>query len=553
MGRNYHGDIGRPGFASGGVHGGGIYATQVESPRGEPGQDAPSTVGAAELVIDRLALEGRTLRAQTAHGTLVNTAYFIGIYTLGLLRGFVVAAFLSAAEYGVWGIVAITAGTLLLLKQVGIGDKFVQQEEEDQELAFQKAFTLEMIVMGAFSLLMIPLFPLVALLYDRPELIAPGLVFTVALAMGSLAAPVWVFYRRMDFARQRTLQAVDPLFGFIVTIGLAIAGAGYWSLVIGTLAGSIAAAIVIVRASPYPLRIRWDKATSKDYFSFSWPILFAALSAIVIAQGSILVGNWTVGIAGVGVIALSAAIAQYSDAVDSIITQTLYPAICAVRDRTDLLFETFVKSNRLALIWGFPFGIGLTLFAADLVAFILGDRWLAAVFVLQVFGITQALNHIGFNWNAFYRARGETKPIAVVNVVTMLAFLASAIPLLITQGLKGFAIGIGVMTLVTLAVRTYFLARLFPAFAMAGHALRAIWPTLPAVAAVLLIRLVETGGRTPLLAVAELVVYVVITLGITAVAERTLLKELLGYVRDSRAGKSAESSSATTSSPIRTA
>ena len=47
-------------------------------------------------------------------------------------------------EYGVWGILVAALGTLLWLKQVGIGDKYVQQEDDDQELAFQQAFTLEL-------------------------------------------------------------------------------------------------------------------------------------------------------------------------------------------------------------------------------------------------------------------------------------------------------------------------------------------------------------------------------------------------------------------------
>ena len=37
----------------------------------------------------------------------------------------------------------MSLGTLVWLKQVGIGDKYIQQDEGDQERAFQKAFTLE--------------------------------------------------------------------------------------------------------------------------------------------------------------------------------------------------------------------------------------------------------------------------------------------------------------------------------------------------------------------------------------------------------------------------
>ena len=39
-------------------------------------------------------------------------------------------------------------------------------------------------------------------------------------------APLWTFYRRMDYLRQRKLQVFDPVVGFVVTLGLAVAGFG---------------------------------------------------------------------------------------------------------------------------------------------------------------------------------------------------------------------------------------------------------------------------------------------------------------------------------------
>ena len=56
-----------------------------------------------------------------------------------------------------------------------------------------------------------------------------------------------------------------------------------------------------------------------------------------------------------------------------------------MRDRLDLLFETFVKSNRIALMWGLPFGVGVALFASDLVHFGIGDRWRPGVGLIQAF------------------------------------------------------------------------------------------------------------------------------------------------------------------------
>ena len=43
-------------------------------------------------------------------------------------------------------------------------------------------------------------------------------------------------------------------------------------------------------------------------------------------------------------------------------------------------------------MWGVPFGLGLTLFAGDFVHFVLGDKWHAAIFVMQIFGSIEPLS-----------------------------------------------------------------------------------------------------------------------------------------------------------------
>ena len=64
---------------------------------------------------------------------------------LSLGRRFRVAIFLTAADYGVWGLIYVAVATVLWLKDMGIADKFVQQDEDDQEVAFHKAFTLNLL------------------------------------------------------------------------------------------------------------------------------------------------------------------------------------------------------------------------------------------------------------------------------------------------------------------------------------------------------------------------------------------------------------------------
>jgi O-antigen/teichoic acid export membrane protein len=474
------------------------------------------------------------LRRLAARGVVINSGFLIAIGTLNLLKGVIVAGFLTAAQFGVWAIVVLAITIIAVIKQVTVGDKYVQQDEPDQEAAFQKAFTLEIASAGIMMVACAVLAPVLALLYDEGELIAPVLVLSLILPGLALQSPVWVFYRRMDFFRQRILTAIDPVVGFVVTIALAIAGAGYWSLVIGMVAGSWAGGAVAVFYREYPLRLRFDSATLREYASFSWPLVVAAAAGLGIAQISVYVGDLSLGLAGAGAIGLAATFSAYTDRVDAVVTQAIYPAVCRVTERRELLFEAFVKSNRLALMWGVPFGIALSLFAADLIEFGIGDRWSHALVLLQVFGVTAAINHIGFNWTAFYRANGLTKPIAVVTLLALVTFCATSVPLIFSDGLNGFAIGIGAMTVVALVARFYYLARLFPALGILRHCVRAIAPTIPAAAAVLLLRAAMNEDRTLDLALFELAVYIAVTIVMTWLLERPLLREARSYLRRPR-------------------
>ena len=493
----------------------------------------------------RAEIGGDGLRARVAGGTIVNTAYLLGINSLTIVQGLIVAGVLGAQEFGLWGLLAVSFGTLLALAAFGFNDKYIQQDHEDQEAAFQIAFTLQSMLCGLFTLIAFAAIPLFALLYDAPEILAPGLLLAAAMPLIALLTPLWAFHRRMDFFKQRLLQACQPVTTFVVAVPLAVAGVGFWSLVIGTLTGSIVSATMAVRFSPYKLRFRYEAGALRDYTSFSWPLFISSLSMIVMFQVPITLASRTIGAAAVGAIALASTIAQYTRRVDDIITHAVYPAICVVKDQRDLLFESFSKSNRLAIIWGFPVGVAAALFAPQLVPLVLGEKWDLAVPLVQVLGLSAAVDQIGFNWTAFARARGETRILAVASVAMLVTVLAVAVPLMLTIGLSGFAIGIAAGTLTTLVVRMVYLLRLFPGANMLAHVARPVAPTLPAVGAILLERALFGAGDAPLRLIAEAGGYVAIVAVLTWIAERALLRESAGYLRQRTRRSEAQAEPAT--------
>jgi O-antigen/teichoic acid export membrane protein len=287
-------------------------------------------------------------------------------------------------------------------------------------------------------------------------------------------------------------------------------------------------------AAPVKLRLRYDRGTLRAYTRFSGPLFVAGASGFVMAWTAVIAAKLDLGIAAVGVIALAATITGFTDRVDQLVTGALYPAVCAVRDQRSLLYESLVKSNRLALMWAVPFGVGITLFSTDLVRFGIGERWHAAIPVLQVYGLAAAINHVGFNWTAYFRARDDTRPIAVATAAATLVFVTTGVPLMLAWGLRGFALGIVLQGLAAVALRAFYLRRLFPAFDFLRHAARAFLPTAPAAAVVLLWRLADPGASTLAVALGELLSYAAVTVLATWYLESGLLREVAAMLRDRR-------------------
>ena len=471
------------------------------------------------------------LRRHTARGMLVNSVYQLTLVGIGVVKGIVVAALLTRSDYGLLGVLGLTLWTGLSLKnQFGAGNKYVQQSDENQEHAFQQAFTVELIFTAAAVPVSAASVIAFALLSGTTAVLAPGLALLALLPSIALQFPVQAFYRRMDYRRQRTLQAIDPVGGAVITIVLAALGAGYWSFVIGLIAGSWAGAIVALRACPYRLALRLERGTLRSYVQFSVPLLIAAVAGLALFQVLYLVGSVPLGLAGLGAFTLVGNIVQFTDQADAIVTDTLYPAVCAVRDRVELLSEVFVKSNRLSLMWAVPFGVGMTLFAADLVRFVLGARWEPAVPLLEIMGLVTAIHHVGYNWPAFFMARGRTWAIALGAVIPAAVVAGAGVPLMFSAGLVGVGYAFALGEAAGFVSRAILLARFFHGFRLFRHLVRAFVPTALAAIPVLCLRAASGPEDSLARAAAVLGLYVTLTVSATLVLERPLLRESTGYL-----------------------
>jgi O-antigen/teichoic acid export membrane protein len=490
---------------------------------------------------DRLSFPREELRRRTVRGAVVTGGFLVLIDALVLIQGLVVTRLLGPKEIGLYGVVSTVVLSLIALKKIGIDEQYVQQDEAGQEREFQFAFTLELALSVAMVLIILAASPLVAAIYRDDRL--TGLMASLAylpLAF-ALQAPLWIFFRRMEYGRQRSLQAIQPAVSFVVTIPLAAAtDLGVWSLIVGQVAGYAVAVIATVASSPYRLRLRFDRAVTHRYLRFSAPILVTVVCTLLVLQGQILAIKLHDGLAAAGFITLAVTLSRYIDRADQIVTATIYPAICAIQGQRAALQELYVKSNRATLMWVAPYAVGVVLFAPDLVHFVLGNSWTGAIVLLQGLAVVGAITQLGFNWFSFYRAHGDTRPQAVEQVLGTIAFLGLSIPGLLIDGFDGFVIGRIAAAVIMLGVRTIYTRRLLPDVRLRQLITPTLLPIMVGAGAALVVRLVLWGGRRTLLqALLELALFAGLYGIIAARRERDLVAELRGSMRRSSSGLSA--------------
>ena len=485
--------------------------------------------------MERLAFSAGELRNRIARGGMLNAFFLGGAESLLLVQGLIVTALLGPLAIGLYGIVSTTAVTIVALRRVGIDEAFVQQDALDQEAEFQRAFTIEFAIAVTASLAIAAAAPILAAIYGDHRLLWLTLAVSYLPIGFALQAPQWIFFRRMDFLRLRALQVLIPTLTFLVTVPFVVAGFGVWSLVIGPLVGNTASVLAGLVISPYRLRLRFDRAAWGHYLRFSWPVFATAATMLVLQQGQITAFGLNGGIAAAGYITLAATLTRYVDRADQILTTTIYPAICAVRDKLHTLSELFVKSNRLTLMWAFPFGVTFMLFSSDLVTRVFGHRWQPATALLAGMAGALALQQVGYNWFSFYRARGQSSPQAVESAVLLVAFLALAIPGLLIWGTWGFVVGRTLTSAGVLVVRRHYVRKLLPGVSLARIAAPAAALVLGAASPVLAVRFAMWGDHRTLAQIGiELALWGAGLLFLAWRFERPLLRELRGYLRARR-------------------
>ena len=447
----------------------------------------------------------------------------------------VVVRLLTPGDYGLLAMASIFLGFMVTLADAGMGPFLVQRPELTGRIVKQM-FGLVLLVYLALAGLLVLTAPLIAQFFDEPRLVSVARVLSLHLVLGSLAVvPDAVLQRTLQFRNRSVLELGAAVLGSLTTLGLAMAGAGVWALVSGTLTTQAVRTLgvnLLARTLAWP-ELSWSSARALLKVG-SQTSASGFVSFLLMQADSFIAGKW-LGKDLLGAYSVAMHLASLpNQRISTLIGQVAFPAFSRVQHDRKMVASYVLLGVRVLSLFSFPIFWGLSSVASEFVQVILGPKWLASTIPLQIISLVMPLRTINtFVPNAI-QGLGRFD-VALKNVVLSFAIFVLAFTVGVQWGLLGLClawlVAMPIASLITMRINMRILETPMKSlFLSMGR---------PAIAALLMYCTISLCRSTVLSSVSDpsklalsIIVGFVAYVGLIRLIDRAGFDELIGLLRE---------------------
>lgn len=384
-------------------------------------------------------------RLKEIRGRLIKSSLWIAggrVLSNGLnaLNTVILARLLLPTDFGLVALATSLFAFLAAITELSLVQALVRTSEPTDD-HYHTAWTLgvvrALLLGGGFAVSA----PFIAEAYHEPRLQAVIYVLALSAVVSSLQNPKLVALQKdLRFEQTFILTTVCSLLNVACAIGVAVATRSYWALVVGAIVSQAAYAVLSYLFVPYRPQPRINRLGELWRFSL-WVSLGQIVHTVNYRADQFLVGTF-VGQRQLGLYTVGSRLAVMpGQEIVRPLTATLFPAFSLVKDDPVRLARAYARTQGMVTAIALPASLGFALLADPAVRLLLGEKWIAAIPVVQMIGVLYSLDTLGSLVNPLAMSRGETR----VLFIRSCQKLALRLPLLIVGlyfgGLMGLLYG----------------------------------------------------------------------------------------------------------------
>lgn len=380
---------------------------------------------------------GQSLKSKVIRGMM----WLGGVTFLGQIITWAVSIYvirlLSPKDYGLMAMAAIFVSFLTLLSEMGLGSALIQKKDLSRS-EIQKVYGFVICVDCLLCAMVFFLAPLGAAYFVEPRLIPILRVMCVNfLLLSFYIVPQALTVRELDFRRKSIIEVSSNLMSSAVVVSMALNGMGVWSLIAGTV--SLHSFKVLL----FNLR-RKDRIAPKftvkgigRMISFGGYVSITRMLWFIYSQADIFIGGRVLGKDLLGVYSIAMHLVSLPmDKASPFLNQIGFTAFSRQQENLESVQLNFLRLLRITNIVVLPAFIGFALIAPELIALLLGDKWIPTIVPIQILCFVMPLRFIN---NIFAPVvTGVGKPeIITVNMIWGVCIMGSAFIVGVRWGILG--------------------------------------------------------------------------------------------------------------------
>jgi len=425
-------------------------------------------------------------------------------YASALVLAAALARLLDPTEYAVMVTLMVVTFYFDNALDMGMGAALVYEQEQGITYRVQVAFTTTIGITAVLATTALFGAPLIGSYFSLSEYTTVFRLLAVVVVLSGCAAIPWsLFTRSMDFKRRAVVEVVRDLTRFVLTLGLAFAGFGAWSVIIGMIAGYFMWASMTWFFLHFRPTLAWNRSIAGELFSFAWRMAGTRFLGVLSLNGDyVIIGNRRPDeyplyyqafrlpefVMGAQLNAMSA---------------VLFPMYARIRAEGRVaMADALYRALRFVALFSIPVGLGLAIVARDAILVMYGSDSQVTIMTMQVLSVTGCVVGLGFASGDLLFAIGRPGVMVRINMV-MVPVMLVTMWFVASEGIVWVAVVHLVVATVFTFIRQVVVNRI-----VGASMLRAAGTLVPGlvlgacvVAFALPARLLTPGGFTSMLAI----------------------------------------------------
>lgn len=401
-------------------------------------------------------LKGRTIRA-----TLWSAVDKLGVRGLQMLVYLLLARLLSPTDFGVIGMITIFMAISTMFVDSGFSQALVQNNNPSQK-DYSTAFYFNIVVgVGCYLVLFLSA-PFIADFFET-QLLTPVLrVISITLVTNSLTVVQRAkLLINLDFKTPSIINISTTLISGSASLWAAYCGYGVWALVIQTVGTGIFSMILFWILGRWVPTWEFSKESFKRLWKFGSKLLAAGVVSVITVNLYNLIIGKIYKAKELGYYSTGRQIAEISSgSINEVVNAVTYPVLSSVKDDKERFISIYKQMLEMTAFIIIPSMTLIAVLAEPFVRAIMTDKWLPAVFIIQMFCLTKMFTPIsGLNMNIL-KAYGRSDlfmKLDFVKIPLTLAIMAATISI----SMEWTVIGALISTVICYFINAYLPGRLW--------------------------------------------------------------------------------------------